>query len=403
VDFEYRVRDKQGHLRKGILQSDNYKTAITSLLSQGYYVLRVKETRRYARNIRFDISLKSIKSHDLVILTRQLATMIAAGLPLISCLTVLQKQTANRRLREVIAKIQSDIESGHTFWEAVARHANVFSPIYIQMIKAGELGGVLDKILANLSRYLEREQELNAKLRAALIYPAVISLFAILVVFFMIILVMPTFVDMFRFHRLDLPAPTRILLSTGSTLRQAWIYIIPFAFALIMAGKRWGQTASGRLFYDYLYLHLPLLGRPLSRISVARLARTIGTLIKAGIPVLQALETAGEAVGNVIIARAVNKARLAVREGKSITVELEKTALFEPMVTQMIAVGEETGSLDEMFLHISDYYEQAAIHMIDSIMALLEPLLVFLVALIVGGVVLATLLPIFELINAVGV
>lgn len=403
LNFEYRVRDRQGRIKKGILVADNQNMIVESLLNQGYYIIRLKEARQSGPDINLAIALSTVSTRDLVVLTRQLSTMIAAGLPIIRCFDILGRQTANKKLNNTIKKVQNDIENGLALWEAIARHPDIFSPIYISMVKAGELGGVLEVVLERLSEHLERELEIDSKIKTASIYPIIISVFAVLVAFFIIIFVMPTFIGLFQSSRAELPLPTRILLSTGTILKNSWMYFVPGAILLAAALKKWGKTDSGRLFYDYLYLHLPVLGKTLSRIIVARFARTMGILVRAGIPILQALEVVEEVVGNMIISRAVNQARAAIRDGDSITGPLVDTGVFEPMVTDMIAVGEETGTLDKMFLRIADYFEREAVHMIDSIMAILEPVLIFTVAIIVGGVVIATLLPIFEIINVMGV
>ncbi|MEN6462152.1 MAG: type II secretion system F family protein [Syntrophomonas sp.] len=403
LKFEYRVRDRQSRLKKGILEADNHNMVVESLLDQGYYILLLKEARQSGPDININFTFDNVTTRDLVVLTRQLATMIAAGLPIIRCFDILKKQTANKRLRQAIAEVQNDIETGLALWEAIAKHPDIFSSIYISMVKAGELGGVLETVLERLSEHLEREQEVNSKVKAASIYPIIISMFAVLVAFFIITFVMPTFVDMFQSTQVELPLPTRVLLTTGTAFKKTWMYFIPGIVILIAALIRWGKTTAGRMFYDYGYLHLPVIGKTVSRIIVARFARTMGTLIRAGIPILQALEIVEEVVGNVIISRAINKARAAIRDGESIAGPLVDAGVFEPMVIDMIAVGEETGTLDDMLLRISDYFEREAMHMIDSMMAVLEPILIFAVAIIVGGVVVATLLPIFEIINVVGV
>jgi type IV pilus assembly protein PilC len=400
LKFAYRVRDRQGRTEKGILEADNHNTIVQSFLNQGYYILLLKEAKQSGPDITITFN---VPTRDLAVLTRQLSTLIAAGLPIIRCFEILGKQTANKKLRTAMTKIQNDIENGETLWASMTKYPEIFSPIYISMIKAGELGGILDMVLERLSRYLERELEIDSKIKAASIYPIIISTFAVLVVFFIITFVMPTFLDLFQSSQVELPLPTRILLSTGTILKNTWMYLITGIIILLAALKRWGKTKNGRLCYDYVYLHIPILGKVLSRIIVARFARTMGILIRSGIPILQALEAVEEVVGNLIISRAINQARASIKDGNSITGPLVDTGVFEPMVADMIAVGEETGTLDEMLLRISDYFDREAVHLIDAMMAILEPILIFTVAIIVGGVVIATLLPIFEIINVMGV
>jgi type IV pilus assembly protein PilC len=270
------------------------------------------------------------------------------------------------------------------------------------MIKAGEIGGVLDNVLDRLGEHLEREEEINSKIKSASIYPAIISVFAVLMVFFIITFVMPTFVGMFQTAGVVLPLPTRILLNLGTFLRDKIILVGIIAGGAVVLLQRWGKTEVGRLFYDNLLLHAPVIGNTISRITVARFSRTMGTLVQSGIPVLQALEVVEDVVGNAVISRAVSKARAGIKEGETITGPLEETGVFEPMVTQMIAVGEETGSLDDMLIRMSDYFEREVMYTVDAMMSVIEPLLIIMVAVLVGGVVIATLLPIFDMMNMVG-
>lgn len=375
---------------------------IDNLLEQGFFVLALKEVKHSSRRIKFEFSLGRVSTRDLVVFTRQLSTMLAAGLSILRSFSILGQQTTNKALKKAVLQIGEDIESGTALWESMAKHPAIFSNVYISMIRAGELGGVLDNVLNRLGEHLEREQEISSKVKSASVYPTIISIFAVLVVVFIITFVMPTFVSMFESAGVELPMATRMLLSVGIFMKSRILYIIGLFFLITFLLKRWGQTASGRFFYDSIYLRLPLIGKTMSRIIVARFARTMGTLVRSGIPVLQALEVVEDVVGNAVVSRAINKARISITEGQTITRPLEETGVFEPMVTQMIAVGEESGSLDEMLTRMSDYFEKEVIHTIDAMMALIEPLLILAVALIVGGIVVATLLPIFDMITLVG-
>lgn len=335
-------------------------------------------------------------------MTRQLATMIAAGLPLLRSLSILGDQADNKKLKKAIFQVRDDIEEGMSLGEALARHPGIFSPVYINMVRAGETGGVLEPVLERLGEHMEREQEINSRVKAASIYPSIIMIFAVLMVIFIITFVMPTFVTMFQGAGVDLPGPTRALLAMSTFLRQQWLYLLLGIVITVFLLKRWGRAPAGRLFFDNLYLHLPVIGKTLSRVTVARFARTMGTLLRSGIPVLQALEVVENVVSNAVISNAIKKARENISEGDSITVPLEQSGVFEPMVTQMIAVGEETGALDEMLMRMSDYFEKEVMYMVDNMMAVIEPIMILFVALLVGGIVIATLMPIFEIVNTVG-
>lgn len=400
MKYAYNVRTRQGKYLSGVLEADNRETVIQSLLAQNYSVLSLKETSVSSKEITF--SLSRVKTKDLVLLTRQLATMISAGLSIIRCFNILELQASNAKLKTALREVKQDISEGLPLWQALAKHPRIFSNIYISMVKAGELGGMLDEVLERLCLHLEREQEINAKIKSASIYPAVISIFAVIMVMGIMIFVMPMFVDMFKSSGAELPAPTRVLISISEFLRGYWMIWLPAIIILVYSLKRSGKTEGGREFWDKLYLRLPIVGKTIGQIGVARFARTMGTLVRAGIPILQALEVMEEVAGNVVMKKAIHSARVSITEGDSIAEPLAATGVFEPMVTQMIAVGEETGSLDDMLVRMSDYFEREVMHMVDALMAVLEPLLIIIVALIVGGIVVATLLPVFDIVSTVG-
>ncbi len=401
MKYEYRVRDKTGKIINGVLEAENKNTLIESLLHQGYYLTSLTESKQASWNKELEFDWQKVSTRDLIIMTRQLSTMMAAGLSILKCFKILGEQTANRKLKKAIFTIREDIEAGQALWQAMSRHPRIFSDVYISMVRAGESGGILETILDRLGGYLEREQEISSKIKSASIYPVIISIFAVLVVLFIITSVMPTFVNVFQSSGAELPLLTRILLLTGLFLKRSWLLTLGGVFLLVFILKKWGSTTSGRLLIDSFYLRLPLLGKTLSRITIARFSRTMGTLVRSGIPILQGLETVEDVVGNAVIKKAIRQARISITEGDSIASPLEETGVFEPMVTQMIAVGEETGSLDEMLIRMSDYYEREVIYMIDAIIAIIEPLMILLVALLVGGVVIATLLPVFEVMNVI--
>jgi len=353
--------------------------------------------------ITFDFSLSKIKTRDIILMTSQLGTMLSAGLSILRCFNVLEKQTASRKLRDVIQRTKTDIEQGVPLWEAMSKHPHVFPPVYTSMIRAGELGGVLEEILERLRDHLEREQHINAKIKSASVYPVFISIITTVIVFAIVAFVVPVFAAMFQSTGVELPAPTRMMLSISNYLQEAWLYLLFLVIIVVIGLKSWGKTPSGRLIYDKIYLHLPLVGKVVSRITLSRFTRTMGTLVKSGIPVLQALEIVEKVVNNAVIARAIAGARSSIREGQSIAGPLEKSGVFDPMITNMIAVGEETGALDDMLIKMAEYFEREVMYSIETLMALIEPAMILVVAIIVGGVVLASLLPVFELMNVIGI
>ncbi len=373
-----------------------------SFLNQGFFVVALQEVQTSHRKIQLKFNRGHVSTRDLVVFTRQLSTMLTAGLSILMSFSILSQQTTNKTLKKSVLDIKADIESGTALWESMAKHRNIFSPVYISMIRAGELGGVLDNVLDRLGEHLEREHEISSKIKSASVYPAMVSVFAVSVIIFILAFIMPTFTSLFQSSGVELPWTTRTLLGLGLIMKNYMLYLGLLLVLIIYLLKSWGKKEKGRLFYDRMYLRIPLLGKTLSRIIVARFTRTMGTLVRSGIPILQALEVVEDVVGNAVVAQAIHKARGSISDGESITRPLEATEVFEPMVTQMISVGEETGSLDLMLAKMSDYYEKEVMHMIDAMMSLIEPLLILVVGLLVGGIVVATMLPIFDMIQLVG-
>ncbi|MFA7077067.1 MAG: type II secretion system F family protein [Syntrophomonas sp.] len=403
--FEYRARDGQGRLRAGILDAEHKNAVVEGLLGQNYYIVSLKE-RSAHKDISIDLELNRlarVSTPDLAIMTRQLSVMLAAGLSILRSLKILAEQTSNNRLKEAVLIIAGDIESGLALWEALNRHPQIFPRVYVSMIKAGELGGALDAVLNRLCIHLEREQEFNSKLKSASIYPAITSIFAVLVVILIVTFVMPRLAGIFQSSGVALPWPTRLLLGAGSSLKSGGLYIIPGTGVALYFIKRSRTTHGGRLFFDNLLLRLPVLGRTIKQIIIARFASTLGILIKSGIPVLQALEVVAETVGNSVVGEAIAGACRSIKAGDSIAGPLQRSGVFEPMVTDMIAVGEETGALDEMLMQLSDYYERELMHTLDTLITIIEPLLIVLVAILVGGAVIAMLLPMLDMVNLVGI
>ncbi len=400
MEFAYKVKDRSGAILKGRLAAEDKNTVISSLIEQNYYILSLEQVQRSGKEVEF--SLSQVKIQDIIVMTRQLSTMMAAGLPILKCFSVLGEQISNNKLKKAIDEIRDNLEEGMPLWQAASRHPDIFSPVYISMLRAGELGGVLDTILDRLSIHLEREREVNSKIKSASIYPALISLVAIIVVFCIITFVMPAFTSIFQASGAELPLPTRILLGLSDFFRHYLPHLLVAVVVAVFVLKRWGKTHNGRFFFDNLYLSLPLTGKTLSRIIAARFARTMGILLRSGIPVLAALEVAEAVVDNAVIGRAIHNARESISEGDSMAQPLAAAGVFEPVVTQMIAVGEETGALDEMLIRISDYFDKELSYMIASLMAVIEPILVLITAVIVGGIVIATLMPMLEIVNAVG-
>lgn len=397
MEFAYQARNKQGGMMTGQVTAQNEKAVIRSLLREQYCILEIKEIKAGPA---IDVFyFKPLAARDLILMTRMLAVMLAAGLPIIRALSILHQQSRNKTLKKVFLSIKNDIERGLGLHEAMAQYPKIFSPVYINMVKAGELGGVMEQVLTRLAEHLEREREIKNKIITASIYPALILAFTILTVIFILIFVMPTFSTLFESVGAELPLPTQILITFSDFLRKQLLYLSIAAAGLVYMVKKIAQMPEGRYFFDRLYLKIPIIGRLNARILESRLARTIGILINSGIPILQAMEIVEGVLGNSYILRAMVQARGNISEGQSIARPLEACGVFEPMLTQMIAVGEETGTLDEMLAKMSDYYDQEVMHTVEQAMAAIEPLLILGVAMLIGWVVIATLLPVFDLLG----
>lgn len=332
-----------------------------------------------------------------MLMTRQLATMLEAGLPILRALTVLYQECRNQSLQNALVDIREEIERGSTFYQALARHPKIFSSIYIHMVRAGEVGGVLDSVLNRLADHLTRERELKEKIKAASIYPGFILIIAAAVIVFILNYVMPVFIGMFAAADIILPAPTRMLITISGFFRSNTMYwaVVPIVFAIMV--HRWISLRGSNFLLDKIALRLPVVGKLNSQVVQTRFARTMGILIQSGIPVLQALEIVEGVVGNRCISAAVRQARINIAEGDSIAVPLRISGVFDPMVIQMITVGEESGALDEMLLKISEYFDKEFIYSVQQAAALIEPILILLAAVLIGGMVIATLLPVFEM------
>lgn len=397
MEFTYKVRDSRGKVLRGLQEAKDRDSLIRNLLRQGYYIISLQEVNRTSPVINRELFSLKVSKKEVLMITRQFLAMLTAGFSIIKAFKVMGQKNRNRTLKKALLKIHDDIEQGQALWVALSQHPKVFSSIYINMIKAGEMGGTLETVLKNLSHHLEREQDINAKIKAASIYPLIITLMALLVIFFIISFIMPAFVNVFASAGAEIPLPTQLLLNLGLFLNKYWIALLLAIIAIALIHRIWIQTNPGKQFTDKFLLRLPLWGTFLSRIIAAHFARIMAILLQAGIPILQALEVAGGVVGNEVVIQAIRQAGREISEGKSISVPLEATAIFDTMFAQMIAIGEESGSLDSMFAQIAYYYEQEVIYTINILLAAVEPVMIIFVAILVTGIIIATILPVFDL------
>ena len=393
--FTYTARTAAGELRTATVEAATAQDVVAQLRRQRMTVVKVDENAK-PKKVK-----GSIKMRDIVIFTRQFSTMINAGLPLVQALDILAKQTENKVLANVTRDIVFDVESGHTVADALAKHPKAFSDLYVNMVAAGEAGGILDTILMRLATFMEKNDALVRKVKGAMIYPAVIMSVAAIAICVLLIFVIPVFESMFAGVGLALPLPTRVVIGASDFLRTYWWAVLAAGGAAAWLFKRYYATSTGKLNVDRMLLRFPVLGDVLRKSAVSRFTRTLGTLISSGVSILDGLEITAKTAGNRVIQDAIMQSRASIAGGDTIAAPLQKSAVFPPMVISMIAVGEQTGGLDEMLSKIADFYDEEVDAAVSGLLSLLEPVMIVFLGVIVGGMVVAMYLPIFDMINAV--
>jgi type IV pilus assembly protein PilC len=392
--FEYTARTGKGEETTGTIDLASREEVVAHLRKNKMVVVRVREAKKTKRG-------GSIPTRDVVIFTRQFATMINSGLPLVQALDILAQQTENKNLAELTKQVVYDVESGHTLADALSKHKNAFTDLYVNMVAAGEAGGILDTILLRLAGFLEKNDAIVRKVKGAMIYPGVIFSVAAIAVAVLLIFVIPTFQQMFASVNLELPLPTRIVIWMSETLQGFWWLIILLGVGAFFAIKQYYTTERGKLVLDKLLLRTPVLGDLLRKSAVSRFTRTLGTLISSGVSILDGLEITARTAGNRVIHDAVMGSRASIAGGETIAGPLQKSKVFPPMVTSMIAVGEATGGLDEMLSKIADFYDDEVDAAVSALLSLMEPVMIVVLGAVVGGMIVAMYLPIFDMVNAV--
>lgn len=394
--FTYTARDQKGALKTDTIEAANREDVVQQLRKMRLNVVKVEEAAKAKQKTGGAIPMR-----DVVIFTRQFSTMINSGLPLVQALDILSKQTENKALSAVTRQVVFDVESGHTVADALAKHPKAFSDLYVNMVAAGEAGGILDTILMRLATFMEKNDALVRKVKGAMIYPGVIFSVAAIAVSVLLIFVIPVFQSMFASVNLALPLPTRIVIGLSQLLKQGWWVMIIGGYAGFQGFKRFYATPNGKLKVDKAMLGFPVLGDVLRKSAVSRFTRTLGTLISSGVSILDGLEITAKTAGNRVIQDAIMASRSSIAGGDTISAPLAKSNVFPPMVISMIAVGEQTGGLDEMLSKIADFYDEEVDAAVSGLLALLEPLMIVFLGVVVGGMVVAMYLPIFDMINAV--
>ena len=396
--FEYTARSQTGQIQKGQLDVSN-KDDVSAYLKKNRLIL--VSAREAPKQIKFSMGGPRVKTRDIVIFTRQFATMINAGLPLVQSLNILASQTENKTLADVTKAVVYDVESGNTLADAFSKHPKAFSSLYVNMVAAGEAGGILDTILLRLATFLEKNDALVRKVKGAMIYPGVIISVAAIAICILLVFVIPTFQTMFSSAGLELPLPTRVVIGMSDFLIGYWWAILAAVGGAVFAVKSYYATAAGRLQIDALMLKAPVLGDVIRKSAVSRFTRTLGTLVSSGVSILEGLEITAKTAGNQVVHNAVMESRQSIAGGETIAAPLERSKVFPPMVISMIAVGEQTGGLDEMLSKIADFYDEEVDVAVSALLSLMEPAMIVGLGVIVGGMVIAMYLPIFDMMNAV--
>lgn len=392
--FKWEGKTRQGVIQKGELAANTKEEVMALLRRQN--ILPMSVTAK-PKELRLSFGT-GITDKDIVVFTRQLATMIDAGLPLVQCLQILGDQTENKTLAKVVTQVRSDVESGSTFAEAIKKHPKVFNDLYVNMVAAGEAGGILDTILQRLAAYMEKFAKIKKQIKSAMIYPAIILTVAVGVVALLMVVVVPMLANMFADMGQALPLPTRIVIAVSNFLK-GWgglvvaVVIISFIVGLV----QWRKTQKGRKITDGIALKIPVMGTLIQKVSVAKFTRTLGTLISSGVPILEGLLIVARTAGNKIVEEAILNTRQSVSEGKTLAEPLNKAKVFPPMVTQMISVGEATGALDNMLGKIADFYDDEVDSAVAALTSMLEPMLMIFLGTTVGFVIVAMYMPIFQM------
>ncbi|MDQ3948771.1 MAG: type II secretion system F family protein [Gemmatimonadota bacterium] len=392
--FTYTARALNGQLKSATIEAKTREEVVAQLRKQKLTVVKVDE----------QVKKKSggkIAMRDIVIFTRQFATMINAGLPLVQALDILAKQSENPALKEVTRQVVFDVESGHTVADALRKHPKAFTELYVNMVAAGEAGGILDTILLRLAVFLEKNDALVRKVKGAAIYPGVILSVAVIAIGVLLLFVIPVFKEMFSSVGMALPLPTRVVIALSEFLQGYWWGVAGGIMAAVWLTKRYYATNDGRRQIDAALLKFPVLGDVLRKSAVSRFTRTLGTLISSGVSILEGLEITAKTAGNRVIQDAIMESRASIAGGESIAAPLEKSQVFPPMVISMIAVGEQTGGLDEMLSKIADFYDEEVDAAVSGLLSMMEPVMIVFLGVVVGGMVVSMYLPIFDMMNAV--
>lgn len=398
--FVYHAIDRLGKVITGDIEAESEQLVLSKLHELNYHIISINERKKRAA-LKIGSGVKHVKLQSIVIFCRQFSTMVAAGVSLVRCLDILESQTKDPVLKDVVGSVKRDVTGGSNLTDAFSKHPNIFSKLFISMIRAAELGGVLGEVLDRLSEFLENEMEVRAKIKGAMIYPVAVLCFAVVMVAVMMVVVLPTFKNIFTEMGVPLPPTTKALFAMSGFCVSYWYLLLGGTFGGIFGFRAYGRTPEGRHKIDGLKLKMPVVGDIIQKMSISRFARTFGTLANSGVPMMRSLEVVSETAGNVVIAEAVESARNAVREGQKISSPLAASKLFPEMVTQMIDIGEETGKLSDMLNRVANFYDKEVDTAVKALTSLIEPALIVLMGGLVGFIAVSIMMPIFKLISSI--
>jgi type IV pilus assembly protein PilC len=401
--FEYKVKDTQGKDQTGVQEAPDVGALVSSLRSQGYIIVRVNEVKEskvfsVARGPAKKRGKKGgVKLDDLVIFSRQMATLVAAGIPLIQALDILADQVEKDKFKAILREMHQEVHGGKSFSEAMEKHHKVFSGLFINMIRAGEQSGSLEEILDRVASYLEKASALQKKVKSAMMYPASVTAIAFLITFGMMTFVIPKFAEIFEGLNAPLPKLTLWLITTSNFMAANWVLVLGAIGAGIFGIMQFVRTPVGRMLWDSNKIKMPVFGPLLLKVAVSKFSRTLATLVKSGVPILSSLEIVSKTAGNAKIEQIIRALMESVKKGESISGQLQKTEVFPAMVVRMIAVGEETGELEEMLMKIADFYDTQVDAAVEGLTSMIEPLIILFLGVVIGGIVIAMFLPILTM------
>lgn len=395
--FKYVAKTAEGKAITGILEAVDKNALVSKLREKDLIIISVTGTREALKSGGRPFARRSIKLDDIAIFSRQFATMADAGIPFVTALDILGEQMENKVFAGVILRVRDDVETGSSLSEALLKHPKVFSTLFVNMVKAGESSGTLDEILERLADYLEKTSNLHKKVRAALIYPSAITVMAILITAVLLLKVIPVFKEIFAGFGAALPKPTLILINVSDFLRKHFFFCMGVIIIVIFLSSRYIKTERGRLRFDTFILNIPVFGILLRKVAVSKFTRTLSTLVRSGVPILNSLEIVGKTSGNKLIEKAVTKVHSGIKEGENIAEPLSKSRVFPPMVVRMVSVGEQTGELEKMLSKIADFYDAQVDAAISGLTSMIEPLIIAFLGIVIGTIVICMFLPIFKI------